>query len=68
METCERGFQRFKSGVFDVDDKEHGKPPKRYEDAELQTLLDEDDAQRKLFLHRIVTGDKKWIFFVNPKR
>lgn len=45
VKTCERWFQRFKSGDFDVDDKEHGKPPKRYEDAELQALLDEDDAQ-----------------------
>ena len=30
---------------FDVADKEHGKPPKRYEDVELQALLDEDDSQ-----------------------
>ena len=43
VKTCERWFQRFKSGDFDVDDKECGKPPKRYEDAELQALLDEDD-------------------------
>lgn len=123
--TCERWFRRFKSGDFDVANKEHGKPPKRYEDAELQALLDEDDAQtqkqlaqqlsisqqavsnrlremgkiqkvgrwvphelnerqmerrkntceillerynRKSFLHRIVTGDEKWIYFENPKR
>lgn len=24
--------------------------------------------KRKLFLHRIVTGDEKWIYFENPKR
>jgi len=99
--------------------------PKKFEDSELQALLDEDDAQtqqqfadqlnvireavsirlksmgkiqkmgkwvphelnerqqenrkttcemllarykRKLFLHRIVTGDEKWIYFENPKR
>ena len=24
--------------------------------------------ERKSFLHRIVTGDEKWIFFENPKR
>jgi len=24
--------------------------------------------KRKLFLHRIVTGDEKWIYFQNPKR
>ena len=45
QDTCERWFRRFKSGDFDVADKEHGKPPKRYENAELQALLDEDDAQ-----------------------
>lgn len=124
QKTCERWFQRFKIGDFDVADKEHGKPPKKYEDVELQALLDEDDSQtqkqlaeqlsvsqqavsnrlremgkiqkvgrwvphelnerqmerrkntceilleryrRKSFLHRIVTGDEKWIFFENPK-
>ena len=39
----ERWFQRFKIGDFDVADKEHGKPSKKYEDMELQALLDEDD-------------------------
>lgn len=125
VKTCERWFQRFKSGDFDVKDKERCGAPKRYEDAELQALLDEDDSQtqkelaeqlnvsqvavskrlrdmgkiqkvgrwvphdlndrqmerrqntcemllarfkRKSFLHRIVTGDEKWIFFENPKR
>jgi len=38
-------FQRFKIGDFDVADKEHGKPPKKYEDVELQALLDENDSQ-----------------------
>ena len=107
-------FQNWR--LFDVADKEHGKSPKKYEDVELQALLDEDDSQtqkqlveqlsvnqqavsnrlremgkiqkigrwmphelnerqmerrkntceilleryrRKLFLHRIITGDKK---------
>jgi len=35
----------FKIGDFDIADKEHGKPPKKYEDVELQALLDEDDSQ-----------------------
>ena len=26
------------------EDKEHGKPPKSFEDVELQTLLEEDDS------------------------
>ena len=31
-----------------------------------EILLQKHD--RKSFLHRIVTGDEKWIYFVNPKR
>lgn len=125
IRTCQEWFQRFKSGDFNVNDKEHGKPPKNFEDEELQALLDEDATQtqeqlaislnvtqktlsvrlhamgkiqkegkwvpyvlternkerrkttceillerfqRKSFLHRIVTGDEKWIYFDNPKR
>ena len=44
QKMCERWFQRFKIGDFDAD-KEHGKPSKKYEDVELQALLDEDDLQ-----------------------
>jgi len=36
-------FQNWR--LFDVADKEHGKSPKKYEDVELQALLDEDDSQ-----------------------
>ena len=35
----------FQNWRFDIADKEHGKPPKKYEDVELQALLDEDDSQ-----------------------
>lgn len=123
--TVERWFARFKSGDMDVHDKAKGRPPKKFEDAELQVLLNDDPTQtqqqlaeglgvtqaivsmrlkamgkiqkegrwvphelnerqqenrkikcemllqrheRKSFLHRIVTGDEKWIFFDNPKR
>ena len=45
QKTCERWFQCFKIGDFDVADKEYGKPSKKYEDVELQALLDEDDSQ-----------------------
>lgn len=125
QDTCERWFKRFKSGDFDVSNKDRGKPPKKFEDTDLQALLDEDNTQtekqlaealevtqaaisqrlkamgkiqkagkwvpyqlkerdierrkticeillarqkRKGFLHRIVTGDEKWIYFDNPKR
>lgn len=43
--TCREWFQRFKTRDFDVEDKAHGRPPKKFEDEELQALLDEDDAQ-----------------------
>ena len=44
-DTCDWWFRRFKSGDFEVTDKEHGKPPKKFEDVKLQSLLDEDDSQ-----------------------
>lgn len=122
---CFQWFKKFKSGDFDVRNEERGRPPKKFEDDELQALLDTDDTQtqqdladqlhvtreavsmrlkamgkiqkvgkwvphelnerqeenrrstcgmllaryeRKSFLHRIVTGDEKWIYFENPKR
>lgn len=123
--TCQRWFARFKSGDFTVEDKERPGQPKKFEDEELETLLDEDSCQtqeelaislgvsqpaiskrlkalgfiqkvgnwvphelkprdverrfcmsemllerykKKSFLHRIVTGDEKWIYYENPKR
>lgn len=123
--TCERWFNKFRKNDFNLSDKEHGKPAKKFEDAELEQLLDEDPCQtqqelaaalgvtqacvsqrlqamgmvqkqgnwvphdlrerdverrntmcelllarhkRKSFLHRIVTGDEKWIHYDNPKR
>lgn len=122
---CKRWFQRFRDNDFDVLNKERGRPSKKFEDAELQAILNEDDTlsqkqmaamlnvaqqtisdrlkamgkihkcgkwvphelnerqmenrkntceillqrhERKSVLHRIVTGDEKWIYFKNPKR
>ena len=43
---CFEWFKKFKSGDFnEKEDKKRGKPPKKFEDSELQALLDEDDAQ-----------------------
>lgn len=123
--TCREWFQRFKTGDLSVEDKQHPGAVKKFEDAELEALLDEDASQtqqqladalgvsqpaianrlktlgmiqkqghwvpheqkprdverrfftceqllqrqkRKGFLHRIVTGDEKWIHYDNPKR
>ncbi|UYV71384.1 SETMAR [Cordylochernes scorpioides] len=125
IKSCEYWFRRFKSGEFDTRDKERGGRPIKFEDAELEALLDEDSSQtqeefaetlgvtqqaisnrlkvmgmvqkqgnwvpyelkpgnierrictcelllkrqnRKGFLHRIVTGDERWIHYDNPKR
>lgn len=122
---CFDWFSRFNSGDFDIRDKERPGQPKKFEDEELETLLDEDPCQtqdeiaetlgvdrttvakrlkalgmvqkqgnwvphelkprdverrflmsemllqrhkRKRFLHRIITGDEKWIHYDNPKR
>jgi len=43
--TCQKWFQRFKSGDFDVNDKQRSGQPKKFEDIELQALLDENSAQ-----------------------
>lgn len=123
--SCRKWFQRFQSGDFDVTDKERSGRPKKFEDEELETLLQDDPCQtleqlseslnvaistvsdrlhaigmiqkqgnwlphdlserqqerrkttcelllerhsRHGFLHRIVTGDEKWIHYENPKR
>lgn len=125
IRTCQEWFAKFNSGNFDVEDKERPGQPKKFEDEELEGLLDEDSTQtlkelanslhvaqstvstrlhalgmmqkqgnwvpyelkprdierriftceqllqrqkRKGFLHRIVTGDEKWIHYDNPKR
>ena len=38
-------FRCFKSGDFDLSNKDRGKPPKKFEEAELQALLNEDSTQ-----------------------
>lgn len=123
--TCRDWFRRFKNNDFELEDKERSGAPKKFEDKQLEELLDQDRCQtlaelgktlqvdestvskrlkvlgmiqkqghwvpyelkprdverrfltcelllqrqkRKGFLHRIVTGDEKWIHYDNPKR
>lgn len=42
---CREWFRPFKSGNFDVEDKDRPGQPKRFEDPDLQALLDVDDGQ-----------------------
>ncbi|GFW18666.1 mariner Mos1 transposase [Trichonephila clavipes] len=41
---CYKWFEKFQNGDFNVRNEEHGRPAKKFEDAELQALL-EDDGQ-----------------------
>ena len=43
--TCREWFRRFKSGDFDVEEKERSGRPKAFKDEELQALVDEDPCQ-----------------------
>lgn len=43
--TCKEWFRRFKDNDFDVCDKERPGQSKKFEDPELQALLDEDPCQ-----------------------
>ena len=43
--ACVRWFIRSKSGNFDLKDKERLCQPKKFEDAPLQALLDEDNTK-----------------------
>ena len=42
---CFEWFKKFRSGNFDVSNEERERLPKKFQDSELQALLDEDDAQ-----------------------
>ena len=39
--TCQKWFARFKSGDFGLEDEERTGQPKKFEDEELEALLDE---------------------------
>ncbi|UYV78809.1 hypothetical protein LAZ67_16002855 [Cordylochernes scorpioides] len=42
---CNRWFKKFQSGDFELDNEPHGKPHQKFEDAELQALLDKNSTQ-----------------------
>ena len=43
--TCQKWFARFKSDDFGLEDEERPGQPKKFEDEELEALLDEDCCQ-----------------------
>ena len=42
VQTVENWFRRFKSGDFDLEDKERPRQPKKFENTELEAFLDQD--------------------------
>lgn len=58
---CRGWFRRFKSGDFDVEDKERAGRPKTFVDQELETLLDEDSCQTQDELAKSLGVDKATI-------
>jgi len=45
--SCREWFRRFKDEDFSVEDKPRSGQPKKFEDKELEALLEEDQSQRK---------------------
>ncbi len=43
--TCRDWFRRFKNNDYDLKDKQRPGQPKKFEDEELEALLDEDSCQ-----------------------
>ena len=48
--TCRDWFRRFNDDNFDLSDKKRENRPRKVEDCQLQTLLDEDDTQSQKML------------------
>lgn len=45
ISTCEYWYRRFENSDFDVEDRERPGQPKKFEDEELEILLDEDPCR-----------------------
>jgi len=43
--SCREWFRRFKDGDFSIEDKPRSEQPKKFEDKELEALLEEDQSQ-----------------------
>ncbi|GBP66273.1 Mariner Mos1 transposase [Eumeta japonica] len=67
-QMCRKWFARFKSGDFELDDKERPGQPKKFEDKELQGLLDVDSCQTLQELATSLVVDLSKIHYDNPKR
>jgi len=55
---CRDWFRRFKDNDFDVNDKEHPGQPKKFQDGELEALLEEDSCQTLKELSETLNVDR----------
>lgn len=61
IKTCETWFRQFKNGDFDITDNEHPGAAKKFEDEELQALLDEDPIQSQQQLAQTLNVTRRTI-------
>ncbi|KAG5318165.1 MOS1T transposase, partial [Pseudoatta argentina] len=59
--TCRDWFRRFKNNDFELEDKERSGVPKKFEDKELEKLLDEDPSQTLSELGKILQVDESTV-------
>ncbi|KAG5325004.1 MOS1T transposase, partial [Pseudoatta argentina] len=59
--TCRDWFRRFKSNDFELEDKERSGAPKKFQDKELEQLLDEDPSQTLSELGKILQVDESTV-------
>lgn len=45
VRMCQKWFARFKSGDFDIEDKERPGQPKKFDDEELEALIEQNASQ-----------------------
>ncbi|KAG5313033.1 MOS1T transposase, partial [Pseudoatta argentina] len=59
--TCRYWFRRFKNNDFELEDKERSGAPKKFQDKELEQLLDEDPSQTLSELGKILQVDESTV-------
>ena len=59
--TCRDWFRRFKNNDFKLKDKERSGAPKKFEDKELEEILDEDRSQTLAELGKTLQVDESTV-------
>lgn len=59
--TCRDWFRHFKSGDFDTEDRERSGNPKKFQNEEFETMLDEDPSQTQEELANSLNVDRSTV-------